>query len=126
MRVDQLLDNNLQRVQEHNVVVGELPPKYPRYHGTGIVRLPTGQEIIEEFVLDGAENILEAYKLFPAVHSEVTRRTGEQFRQYMERMEREANRAALAKHRDAESKKIIVPGEKEDKRGGRKLIIGGK
>lgn len=130
VQVIQTLDNNLQRVQEHVAMAGTLPPKYPRYRGAGITRLPDGQEVIEEFILDGAETLLDAYKIFPSVAAEVARRTGEQYRQWYDRQMAALRRAEAEAEAAKGGKKIIVPEDKRGKNGPKgvppsKLIIPG-
>ncbi len=116
VRVDQMMDNNLQHVQAHVCIVGELPPKYARYRGVGITVLPNKQELKEEFVLDGAETILDAFKIYPGIQAETARRTGEQYRQWAEAKHREMLKAAQRANAKPE-KKIIVPEDKTGKNG---------
>lgn len=121
VRVEQLSSNLEESVQEHVLVSGELPPKYPRFRGTAMFRLPNGYELPQDFVLDGAETVEEAYKLYPSICAEIDRRLGVQFMEMIKRAKEaeqkqsDKNEIAEARERAESGKKLILP--KEDKRG---------
>lgn len=119
VRIDQLLDSGNQSIQQHVLISGVMPDKYPCFRGTTLLQLPNGQEIPQEFILDGADTVDEAYALYGPVCAETVRRCTIQFEQMIARIDKEtADRQAVEQARaQHENSAPRIIRSREDKRG---------